>query len=205
MIVARWDVNWPLRIEQQFTEERRNPVNIGIRRRRLAGPRLAARMSLRPLGAVDRVGLTQLYELARPLVFRRCWINLSSNRPIRLRAVDIAKRIMGTMRQRYLVMWNKAALLGVALALALPAFADNSPTQKTPVAKMKTKPEPPMEQSNFSEGNASSTPKSFPGSGTKAAKAGKTGKASLTEISVSKNRCKQPNPPHDCVRPRPPH
>jgi len=101
-------------------------------------------------------------------------------------------------------MWNKTALLGVALALAVPAFADNPSTQKTVVAKHKTKPKSIMEQSNFSEGSTSgnTTPNSFPGSGTMAAKAGKT---SLTGISVSKNRCKQPNPPHDCVRPRPPH
>ncbi len=79
-------------------------------------------------------------------------------------------------------MGNKAVLLGVALVLAVPAFADNPSTQKPVVTKPKTKPKSIMQQSNFSEGSTSATGKAFPGSGTNAAKAGKP---SLTGISGS--------------------
>jgi len=99
-------------------------------------------------------------------------------------------------------MSNKAALIALALALALPAFADTPSTQNSVAVKTKTKPKSIMQQSNFSEGNTSATGTSLPGSGKVAPKAGK---ASIGAIGVSKNRCKQPNPPHDCVRPRPPH
>ena len=94
-------------------------------------------------------------------------------------------------------MWTKAFLLAAALAFALPGFADNSATPKTPVTKPKTKPGGHIEVGSFSFGE--SNPVSVPPNG----KADAAGKTSIGSIHV--NPCKQPNPPHDCARPRPPH
>lgn len=93
-------------------------------------------------------------------------------------------------------MWNKAAMLAAALAIALPAIADTPSNSKSSVATHKTKSGGTIEQSSFSFG-ASNT-------GVLNAKESKAGKVNFGDISV-KNPCKQPNPPHDCKRPGPPH
>jgi len=92
-------------------------------------------------------------------------------------------------------MWTKVALLAAALASAVPAFADNSSNSKPPVTRPKPKAHP-VEVNSFSWGAAHSTTAS-------GGKGGGAGKSPIGSIHV--NRCKQPNPPHDCVRPRPPH
>jgi hypothetical protein len=93
-------------------------------------------------------------------------------------------------------MWNKAAMLAAAFAIALPAIADNPSNSKSSVTTHKTKGGGTIEQSSFSFG-ASNT-------GVPSAKGGKAGKVNFGDINV-KNPCKQPNPPHDCKQPRPPH
>jgi hypothetical protein len=96
-------------------------------------------------------------------------------------------------------MWNRAVLLVAALAVALPAFADNSSNSKTTVVKPKT-PVPNknnVETNSFSFGAANPTTMSH---GTN------SGKASSADYSLNlKNPCKQPHPPASCKQPKPLH
>ena len=88
-------------------------------------------------------------------------------------------------------------MLVAALAIALPAIADNPSNSKVSVTTPKAKRGGTIQQDSFSVGasNTGTAPN---------AKGGKAGKVNLGDISV-KNPCQQPNPPHDCKRSRPPH
>jgi hypothetical protein len=89
-------------------------------------------------------------------------------------------------------MVNYAVILAAALTFALPAIADNSVNTS---AKPKTKAPGTISVQSFSHGTSNVV--LTKGNGTAA------GKVSVGNIHV--NPCQQPNPPHDCARPRPPH
>lgn len=94
-------------------------------------------------------------------------------------------------------MVNKAILLAVALAFALPAFADNPSNSKAPMTNPKGKPKGWIEQDSYSVG-ATNTITGSKGSGSAA------GKTSLGNISLTKP-CNKPNPPRSCKQLRPAH
>ena len=94
-------------------------------------------------------------------------------------------------------MVNKATLFAAALALALPAFADNPSTSTPPMTNPKGKPKGWIEQNSFSIG-ATNPAGGSKGNGTAA------GKTPIGDISV-KNPCNKPNPPHSCKQAKPPH
>jgi hypothetical protein len=96
-----------------------------------------------------------------------------------------------------LVMVNKAILLAVALAFALPAFADNPSNSKAPMTNPKGKPKGWIEQDSYSVG-ATNTITGSKGSGSAA------GKTSPGNISLTKP-CNKPNPPRSCKQLRPAH